>query len=253
MNSTDSLKMLYASLRDNVALAETLEAKMSPPLLVAPQTKWFESEERILVVGQETLGWKKGKLGINTFSDFKKIPDSVVGLQNAYIDFCFSSNSKRNRNSPFWRAYRKIRAAFDSNIYGIETNVLWTNLYRCSNDGKSWLGRNDKGERRLVEQAFDGLLLREIEILAPTGVVFFTGPRYDGYLKASLNGEYATLPVDDSYTTRELAKVCINKRSILAYRTYHPNYLQRAKGGKYRDVIDIIIRELSNVEGKDSY
>ncbi len=244
MNPSATLKTLYLDLRDNTTLDSAIEDRMSPPLLLMPKDKWFYAKERILVVGQETLGWKKDRLGISSFSDFKKATDSVSVMQNAYINFCFSERNKRHRNSPFWRAYRKIRASFDTGVEGIETNVLWTNLYRCSNGGKSWYGNTTTDDRQLVEQALYGFLLREIEILAPTGIVFFTGPRYDEYLKASINGEIIDSPVDERFTTRELARVCINKKSVPAFRTYHPNYLQRAKGVKYREVIDLIIDKL---------
>jgi len=244
MNPSASLKRLYSDLRGNPTLDGAIEARMSPPLLLMPQDKWFYAKDRILIVGQETLGWRKDKLGISSFSDFKKATDSVPMMQNAYVNFCFSESNKRHRNSPFWRAYRKIRASFDTRVEGIETNVLWTNLYRCSNGGKSWYVNTNKDDRKLAEQALDGILLREIEILAPTGIVFFTGPRYDGYLKASLNGEIVASSVDRRFTTRELAKVCINKQALPAFRTYHPGYLQRAKGAKYREVIDLIIDKL---------
>lgn len=244
MNPSASLKTLYSDLRDNVTLDGAIELRMSPPLLLMPSNKWFYAKERILVVGQETLGWKKDKLGISSFSDFKKATDSVAVMQSAYVTFCFSECNKRHRNSPFWRAYQKLRASFDTSVDGIESNVLWTNLYRCSNAGKSWYGNTNAHDRQLVEQALDRFLLREIELLAPTGIVFFTGPRYDGYLKASLNGEILASPVDERFTTRELAKVCINRHPAPAFRTYHPNYLQRAKDVKYREVIDLIIDKL---------
>ena len=169
------------------------------------------------------------------------MPKSIVKLQDAYDDFCFSETSKKHKNSPFWRAYREIRKAFDSCVEGIETNVLWTNLYRCSNDGKSWYGKKDASARESVEKALQGILWEEIKILEPTDIIFFTGPRYDRYLKQSLNGNVEFAPIDDRYSTRQLAKFCINELSIPGFRTYHPNYLQRSKNWQ---VIDLLIKEV---------
>ena len=46
----------------------------------------------------------------------------------------------------------------------------------------------------------------------------------------------------DRFTTHGLTRIYVDKQPIPASRIYHPNYLQRAKGDKCRDVIDIIIR-----------
>ena len=241
MDSYSTLETIYTRLRKITSIKEDIETKMSPPLLINPTKKWFESNKRILVVGQETLKWKKDWLGINSFSDFRRVPESIVKLQDAYDDFCFAETSKKHKNNPFWRAYRAIRNAFDSSERGIETNVLWTNLYKCSNDGKSWYGKKDASARKSVEDELQGILLEEIKILEPTDIIIFTGPRYDHYLNQSLNGNIEFAPINDQFSTRQLAKFCINGLSIPGFRTYHPNYLQRSKNWK---VIDLLIKEL---------
>jgi hypothetical protein len=233
------LESVYIELKNITPIDEDIETKMSPPLLIKPTEKWFESSKKILVVGQETLEWKKK--GIESFSDYRML-DTIAKLQDAYDKFCFAETSKKHKHSPFWRAYRAIRNAFDSCDKGIETNVLWTNLYKCSNNGKSWYGKKDANDRReSVEKALQGILWEEIKILEPTDIIFFTGPRYDRYLKQSLNGNVEFAPIDDRYSTRQLAKFCINEPSIPGFRTYHPNYLQRSKNWQ---VIDLLVKEL---------
>ena len=82
MDSYSMLYSVYIELQNITPIDEDIETKMSPPLLINPTKKWFESSKRILVVGQETLGWKKGDLGIESFSDFRKGErDSIAKLQ----------------------------------------------------------------------------------------------------------------------------------------------------------------------------
>ena len=250
MNLEASLEDVYISLRESVVIDESIQSRMSPPLLIMPSNKWFESKDRVLVVGQETLGWKQEQANINSFYDFRRTPDSIKTLQSAYVRFCFAKGHRKNENSPFWRAYRKIRASFDASSEGIETNVLWTNLYRCSNDGKSWYGKNNEKERKLVENALREILLREIDVLKPTAIIFFTGPRYDSYLKESVDGDVVNAKIDDRFSTRQLAELRSNRLSMPIFRTYHPNYLQRAKEEKYREVIALIVHEIRDGAGR---
>jgi len=162
------------------------------------------------------------------------------------VDFCFAKHSKRNRNSPFWRAYKEVRKAFDTTSGGIETNVLWTNLYKVSNNGKSWYGKNSKDgkqDRESVEKALGAVLLQEVNILKPTGIIFFTGPRYDRYLKESFKGDVTFSEVNSEYTKRQLAKIEVDVHRIPIFRTYHPNYLQRSRDN-YSSMIGIVIESL---------
>lgn len=239
MNDNANLESIYSELKAITGVDEVLQSKMSPPLLLMPQRKWFSSRERILVVGQETLGWKK--TNIQSFEDYAKTPDAIDTLQNAYVDFCFAENKARHKNSPFWRAYRQVRKAFDTSIEGIDTNVLWTNLYKVSNNGKSWYRKNNYQDRKSVEKALKSFLRREIDILNPTGIIFFTGPRYDKYLVESFDGKVEYSPVDDIHPVRQISKLDIDYLRVPVYRTYHPNYLQRAKKNCY---IEIIVRGL---------
>jgi len=243
VDSASNLRSIYTGLRNNTILEEAIETRMSPPLLMKLPENWFEYGKRILVVGQETQGWKKEDLNINSFSDFRKMPDSIAKLQDAYVHFRFAKSKANRRNSPFWRAFREIRERCDSNSCSeeFETNVLWTNLYKCDNDKKSWYSKNSARARQSVEKALQGVLLKEIDVLKPTGIIFFTGPRYDDYLNRSLNGNVSISPMDDRFPPRQLAKLCVNGLSILAFRTYHPNYLLRSKNWH---VIDLIIKEL---------
>lgn len=228
MSELASLSAVYQDILGITDIDATLLNRMSPPLLMAPQRRWFSSDKKILVVGQETLGWKQPDINIESFNDFVKTENSVNLLQEAYVKFCFAKKHK-NRTSPFWRAYREIREAFEvSSSGGIDTNVLWTNLYKVSNNGRSWYGKNNRDDRKVVEKVLREVLSREISILKPTGIIFFTGPKYDRYLKESIQGQVTLSKLDDRYPARQLARLCIEDLPIHVCRTYHPNYLQRS-------------------------
>ncbi|MCY1368135.1 hypothetical protein D9M69_551010 [compost metagenome] len=82
----------------------------------------------------------------------------------------------------------------------------------------------------------DFLVLKELEILNPNMVIFFTGPSYDARIKSLLCGEL--IDVQD-FTSRELCLVKSKHLNTKIIRTYHPNYLRRS--GLERKIIDEVV------------
>ena len=155
-------------------------------------------------------------------------------MVEAYRDFCFGKNSTHNK-SPFWYAYRNIANVGNSDL-SPDANVLWTNIIRCDFDRKSILTA-PKDVQNQVNSKFKGILRREIEILQPTQVIFFTGPRYDN----SLINEFPDIKMrkfNNSFNERALSIFNISSK-IDSIRTYHPAYLRRSK--KWDEIFENII------------
>jgi len=236
LETNNKLASLYESLRSKMLPCE-IAKKLFAPLLMKVGDKWETDQNKILIVGQEPLGWeakKEGiKEGIYDYSDFLERPDSVKKLMDYYYEeFCFAKSSK-NKSSPFWQAFRRIAGKGIQDLTA-NSNVIWTNLVKSSydvtqDDAKLKIKPVFKMSEKLRNEIlaiFKGLLAEEIKILKPTKIIFFTGPYYDKILK----GEFpkAEFYPYKTWKVRELANVSIEE-SIRAIRTYHPGYIRRSK------------------------
>lgn len=240
------LNECYTTFREKVEFDDNDFAKrLSAPLLIQVTERWIKSKIRVLVVGQETLGWeffKGDRYGYDwEFSDihgwlqFKSANDSVNALVSAYKIFNFSSNNHPlNHRAPFFRAYRKIRESIGDNQENFETSVLWTNLIRMSVDEGSIFRNATPNQREEVIFASTNIFQEEVKILKPDIVIFFTGPVYDYALKKIINGSVFRDIL--GYEERVIAAVSHDMLPKMSWRTYHPSYLQRC--GKTEEIID---------------
>ncbi|CAJ7237864.1 Uncharacterised protein [Burkholderia pseudomallei] len=242
------LNGVYESIKQNHRIPETLTSRLSCPLLLKIPEGWYESDKRVLVVGQETLGWgfRQGEYyawphpDLLAFTDFVAAQDSVLALVDGYAAFEYARHQPDNYRSPFWQAYRQIRQAVGNQPDGLDTSVLWTNLFRMALDETSVVKRGTLEETKVLQSVSASVLQREIEILNPSAVVFYTGPDYDGSLLGTFEG--AMLTVLDGYSKRELAAVAHPALPAKSYRSYHPGYQNRS--GKW-GITDWICQQLS--------
>lgn len=224
---------LYTGFKKTISLPNELLARLSPPLLLHPTVRWKEAPVRVLIVGQETLGWgfETGSYydwpysSIWSFEDFLTVPDSVEAMIHGYKVFEFSRYQPENYRSPFWRAYRQVRHKFDNEIDGLETAVLWTNIFRMSLDGGSVVKGGTPEEIKSIQIATHGLLRYEIEILKPDVVLFFTGPDYNDVLYS----EFKDVQLQDfnGYDLSRTSWIAHPSLPLVSIRTYHPGYLNR--------------------------
>lgn len=240
-----SLIDVYTEFKGNISLPEDLLLRVAPPLMLKVTPAWEQSSKRVLVVGQETLDWSFDNtqyadwphLPIRTFREFLDVENSVSAMVDAYGFFDFAKG-KRNHSSPFWRTFREIRHANGDSLDGIESTVLWTNLYRMSLDGGSVIKNAKREERSILKEASRKILLSEIEVLKPTAVVFFTGPYYNDTLYEIFDQiELKQIEGHDKNRTGYIEHSSLPPKTI---RTYHPGYLSRGKWHVLRQVVDLL-------------
>lgn len=241
----EALRSRYERFRAEAEVPPLLARKMSSPLLVAVSDSWVASKCRILVVGQEVLGWGFAKgdyydwpfRPIRNFQDFKTNADSVEALIHGYTTFNYSKRQPANARGCFWTAYRKLRATLEGDIDG---SILWTNLFRMSVDGGSVIRNSSPGEIMILQRAQVGLLPDEIRILQPMVIIFFTGPNYDHALAREFPGiEYSPFK---SRTTRVAANLSHPRLPLCSIRTYHPASLRRQR---LWPIVDEVIESIS--------
>ena len=227
----------YKAFKANNEFDESLSRDLTSPLLLSVTERWQASKERVLVVGQETMGW--GFDPIHNWCDFKENSNVIHTLTNGYRSFEFARSNPTNHRSPFWSAYRQFRAALGDEQDGFDTSVLWTNLFRMSITGCSVIKEGTPLEVEQLCEASRGILQAELRILKPTAVVFFTGPNYDRAMDAIFPGiERQTF---GDFDKRVLAELSHPDLPVKAWRTYHPAYMRRS--GQW-EIIDAISEQL---------
>ncbi|MDH0640186.1 hypothetical protein N5D52_24975 [Pseudomonas sp. GD03860] len=227
------LKSLYEDFKAKAAMPEDLAKRLSPPLLLNVPPKWAEASKKVLVIGQETLGWdfRQGDYypwpypALSNFNDFLLSDHAVEALIEGYTHFEFALHQPGNYNSPFWRAYREIRSSIGEEADGADTAVLWTNLFRMSLDHGSVVENGSPEDIQSINNITRDLLQAEIAILAPTAVIFFTGPNYNQHLYARFPG--CVLREFNSHDPEKTGALQHPALPAVAYRTYHPGYLSR--------------------------
>ena len=85
------------------------------------------------------------------------------------------------------------------------------------------------------------MIFKEIEILNPDYLVFFSGANYDSLLKYAV-GDFELKSVK-GFTQRQMSEVVFTNLSTKAIRTYHPNYLYRNSIDRY---LNSIVTTISN-------
>ncbi len=252
MNEFQNLRTLYMQFKAEVSISDDLADRLSPPLLLYPTARWNEAGARVLIVGQETLGWDFSAgwyfdwpyPSLSSFKDFMTFEGSVDAMMHGYKVFEFSRYQPDNYRSPFWRAYRQIRRNFDSEVDGLNTAVLWTNLFRMSLDGGSVVNNGTVEEIQSIQSATSGLLSREIQILKPNVVLFFTGPYYNDTLYTEFSGlQLVDFSGHDTSRTAWLQHPLLPSTSL---RTYHPGYLNRGNWQLIDKIEQVILERTHN-------
>jgi hypothetical protein len=223
-------------------LPKSLQARASAPLLISPHSKWPTCPTKLLIVGQETNGWRSnstsdGTLALDTLEEFASSPGGVSSMLSAYKAFDFA-RTYRNRNSAFWRAFRHL----ECNVAETPCSAMWTNLFKVDVSGS--VVRNCKiKHRRLLRDAQSGLLAEEIRFLKPRIVVFFTGPHYDYELLDAFS-DAALTPLLPNRDGRETALIHSAALPVCSIRTYHPTFLQRSRRWELLDEVSRAIRTM---------
>lgn len=206
---------------------------VQPVILMDVPEKWVSAPKRVLIVGQETMGWdfKAGEyydwphppiLDLEQYLDYEQSVDAVM---YGYRAFEFARHQPGNYNSAFWRAYRQVRSVTGDERDGFECAVLYTNLFKNAVDGDSIVRNGTEQEADAVWQYSAGLLAKEIEVLKPDVVILFTGPDYDRYVNFEFSG--VAFNEVEGYAPRVLSKLSHPMLPEQTWRTYHPSYLNR--------------------------
>ena len=208
--------------------SELVTPKFSFPYYLDIPDHWFDSENRIMIVGEEGAGEERFACSIEESQRFNK-EYMISQLKGG------DKNYRVNR-SPFWRRFRKLAELPGS-------AVCWNNL------DKIHILRKGKGpledtQRQILHRTPIKILQEEIKLLRPTHIVFF------GWHGISLQQECPEIfnmlypnGLKDNSAWKEKKMASFNVDDIRYFFTYHPGWSNRqGENGKIYE--SNIIREL---------
>ena len=227
--------------------------EFSHPYYLHIPDKWYESQYRILIVGEEGHGEKEFDLTIEKAQEFNR-----TYLLSQITPDQLDKNDRYKRNgSKFWCRVRSIDQLMKDKGYSY--SITWTNL-----DMIHHLDTGDRGcvlqddERISLHSTPTKILYEEIRILEPTHVIYF------GWYGISLEKElpdvftrlYPNGLGDESlWKDEKMAK--FRESGIWHIFTYHPSWGYRQKrddnGKNYEDkvlnqILETLMQESSDVK-----
>lgn len=193
--------------------AEKTSEKPTTPLMLSIPID-YDKKIKIMLFGQETNDWR------GLYSENISVKNNMSG----YYDFWVIKNSEFSKVGPLLQTFNKFQKDIDMD----KTSCIWNNIIKI---GKAKEIGTPSAELIERQESWFKVVRKEVDILKPNIILFFTGPNYDGYIK-EVFGEFDKEEVIGQ-KTRQLSKLIFqNDKNIVAYRTYHPGYLRRSGLGK---------------------
>ena len=150
---------------------------------------------------------------------------------NLYEEFFLSGNCY-SYGGQFWNGISRCVQLVEQEI-NEKFGVVWNNIIKVGKCGK---GAPTESIQDIQFEHFN-VFKKEIEILKPDLLIFFSGPNYDYQTKKAFGKIEKKLV--DGFTERQLCELEI-LNTALAFRTYHPNYLWRNDINKF--LIPIVLK-----------
>lgn len=220
MNTIERLEELYKTHYSRIQKVgievnkqiSNFENKLTNPLFIVPCDDYLNAKTKIMFFGQETNNW---------------LIEDHDGLFGAEIDDLFDLyddfyNMKKcfNYGKPFWNTIKKwIDSLNKANTD--QFGYIYNNLVKI---GRCGIGFPETHYKDFIRPLLNELVSKEIEILKPDILLFFTGPNYDFIIDDIFSNPQRNSI--SGFIEREFCELQI-KNIKLAVRTYHPGYLNR--------------------------
>lgn len=226
----------------------------SNPYYISVPDNWFDSDDRIMIVGEEgygewgagkQYGWKEDEPSWK-FNDFEKIINynriKILQQVDELKLTAEETNLCNKTNSAFWFWLKYIYDLYDNS----KSSFIWNNfdkIHRLRNE-KCELTRK---QREKLHSTKTKILCEEIKLLKPTMILFF-GWRSSFVLKEELGEEfnivYNTLCPKGANDEEYKSKPCViqsnGKTFIISW--YHPGRATK----KYRELFFNVVKERIN-------
>ncbi|MFS8367073.1 hypothetical protein ACJRO0_06220 [Acetobacter oryzifermentans] len=234
MNS--KLHSLYSDFKYELIKNDIKFPGASAPYLLSPTKEYWDSKFKVVVLGQETLGWNWSKQNcsdypaygnwpysdICCYDDFLTHQDSVDALMEGYTRFDNASHQPKNKSRAFWQAFDQIQQ-------DLGCSIISGNVCRISypDDNGSRYFNAPKELQKIFDPYQEKLLRNELEILCPNAVIMLTSSKYDDFIWNAFPYPELTLnPIENNIAETKLGKFSMPNLPFAIYRTYHPQGLR---------------------------
>lgn len=212
--------------------------KAAYPLLIAVPEEYTKADVRLMVFGQETNGY-------GTYGDVEceHVVNDLLWEEEGYNWF-FGEKRCYASSAPFFNTAKQLITSLQKKNTGKQISYLWNEVIKMGLAGKTHPGTTSYWYDTIIKPHLNGLILKEIDLLKPDFLVFFSGPDYDRYI-GDIFGNPEKKPVN-GFSEREMCEFVIpNVKKT--FRTYHPNYLYHNNPSRPKeDFIDALVEKLSN-------
>ena len=203
--TTHNFRELYdrhrARILDVRSRCEVESGPLYGPYLLAPHGAYWQAAVKVAFVGHETNGWETTDCDISRQMD-------------CYHRFNLGADYY---STPFWNVIRKL----EDRLTGATYCCAALNIHRYDQDQ----GRPSWPNQQILSE-LDFLLSEELQLLDPDIVILLTGPHYEPRVERLLGGTKSPVP---GYTERQLCVMDVPALRGMVVRTYHPNFLRRAR------------------------
>jgi hypothetical protein len=229
MKTNSKLIRLYTeNLKNFKTISDNYEGDLDGPHLMHCWDEEYDaSNKKILFIGKETNKWvDEARNGIKA---------SIV----KYKEFSFAQ--KKQDNTLIWKAIKEFNKIYNADRG--DNCFLWSNVCKYSDyKGK---GINFDEHKNIIKEL--NILEKEIKIVEPDIIIFFSGPDYDKRIQTQFENNVGFKSVVKSIPVKELAKLEHPSFPPNTYRTYHPIYLdttrvERIKRWNFLQIIDAHIQ-----------
>jgi hypothetical protein len=228
---------IYQTIKEENEKILNRNDKAAYPLFIKSTKEYEEADVKLMIFGKETNGWG----GIYGSDDEKYVEDIIGEYDNFFCSkYCY------NYGGQFWNMIKYFIESLKSQNKEKKIEYLWNNIVKMGKDSKgfpyNWY--ND-----IIKPCFNELIIKEINILKPDFIVFFTGPNssngpYDTVLNEVFNNSQRKSV--EGFSESELCEIEIQNIKK-AFRTYHPTrLLYNNKKRQYKEYIQKIIGEINN-------
>ncbi len=219
MSINKKLSALYKKeigrLLENKTFPENIDG---PNLMYCWENEYLKSKYKILFVGREPNGWM-GDLHLNVADCIKR-----------YKEFELCENGKY---TTFWQYVYETKNLLMPETIG-QKNFLWSNVSKFS---KAVEGTAiDLDDFKFFCDNFD-VLEKEIEIIKPDVIIFFTDNSWDEKIQYQIKDEIKFNAVDIEIDKSELARLTAKPFPTHTYRVAHPITLQTQQKWNYMELI----------------
>lgn len=226
-------------------LDSSMSDECSSPHLISLNNSRVNTD--IMIIGQETNSW------YGSYLDFKN-----RGVENQMkIYDTFMDENYEKMNTLFWR-YAKMLINNDTFV------PVWTNIFKFDlGDDKGRdknISKASKEEYAKIIQFHEGILAKEIEIIQPKIIIFFTGHVYDKLFFDPIvkrDGDYKELyrRIDELNGVDEWKCALLDLKKFdgfsnfrgKAFRTYHPIYLNRNLDKFGNKIVALLKDEIASI------